>query len=1013
MFRKLCNWAAAFLLVFGVSVVALPGHTALAAGNSFYDTFDAGNGNWSEFSGSWSVSGGSYIQSTTTNGTYFTGIKDKRWGDATYDFDLKVVNNGGSNLSWAGLQFKKMIASDNPFESGFMLYIRANGSVELYKVNKVLISASTGIDFSTFRHVRVVNSGANIKVYVNNETTPRIDYNDATFASGYAGLVVSTSSWHFDNVSVSGPDLPYTINVGDADLLYTDAQMQITMDSTFGTMKDNDDSMNFYHGPYSQHFRGPSDDPMQTYVSSGGEQLIDKNGHEGDSYRYHIWIMNYYKIGPNELIGFTHNERWPAGQTSGIPKFSLGVAYSNDNGATWEFCGEMLKPYNEDLNVGGTPIVIIGDYIYAYYNDGVNNELGAYPRHIAVARADLQDVIAAARNLQNTTWTKYSNGSWSGNAFTSLGDRIIDNTYGKEDTHSDATFNTAINKYLMTIQTHDASKLTLYSSSDGINWSMEAIVDSVTAGSVMQPYSTFVDYVGGAADGTTVDGNFDIIYPRKAWSDYTIDNLYRRSITITTNQTDRYSASGGFSQTQGVNQWSYEQWNGTAYSNMTWDSGNNRWKGAQDNVIIGSSWQHPDTNDSVRTWTAPKLGVVNVAGLAKKASNSGFGDGVNVRILKNGTQIWPSSGWQSIAYNNFTGVSHNLTVSVAPNDQIRFIVNKNGTNSSDTTHWDPTIEYENYSASSGFSSAQGTNQWYYKQWNGSSYSDMTWDAVNNRWNGAQTYVIVGSNWQHPDTNDSVRAWKAPSSGTVRLTGTAKKDSNNGLGDGVNVKIMKNGTQVWPSSGWEYIAANNFVGASHDISIPVEANDFIYFVVNKNGTITSDTMVWDPTVRYTGVEYNSFSATSGFSSVQETNQWSYKQWNGTSYSDMTWDTVNNRWKGAQTYALVGYNWQHPDTNDSVRAWKAPKAGTVQITGNAKKDIYNGIGDGVNVKIMKNGTQVWPASGWQAIAANNFVGFSHDISISVAANDLVYFVVNKNGTNTGDTTVWTPTVLYTGL
>lgn len=53
------------------------------------------------------------------------------------------------------------------------------------------------------------------------------------------------------NVSGSGPDLPYTINVGDANLLYTDAQMQITLDSTFGTMKDSDNSMNFYHGPYS------------------------------------------------------------------------------------------------------------------------------------------------------------------------------------------------------------------------------------------------------------------------------------------------------------------------------------------------------------------------------------------------------------------------------------------------------------------------------------------------------------------------------------------------------------------------------------------------------------------------------------------------------------------------------------------------------------------------------------------------------------------------------------------
>ncbi|GGD62278.1 family 16 glycoside hydrolase [Paenibacillus nasutitermitis] len=225
MIRKLCSWTLSFVLVFSVSVIVLPGLGAFAAGNAFEDSFSGGSGSWKPLSGSWSAANGEYVQSATANSTYWTAIKDKRWGDATYEFDMKLLNNGGSNLSWAGFQFKKMLQDDGPFDSGFMLYVRANGTIELYKVNKVLDSAATGLSFTTSRHVKIVNNAHNIKVYVNNEATPRIDYTDKTFASGYSGLAASTSSWSFDNVSVKGGDLPYTIHVGNENLLYTDAQM--------------------------------------------------------------------------------------------------------------------------------------------------------------------------------------------------------------------------------------------------------------------------------------------------------------------------------------------------------------------------------------------------------------------------------------------------------------------------------------------------------------------------------------------------------------------------------------------------------------------------------------------------------------------------------------------------------------------------------------------------------------------------------------------------------------------
>ncbi len=129
--------------------------------------------------------------------------------------------------------------------------------------------------------------------------------------------------------------------------------------------------------------------------------------------------------------------------------------------------------------------------------------------------------------------------------------------------------------------------------------------------------------------------------------------------------------------------------------------------------------------------------------------------------------------------------------------------------------------------------------------------------------------------------------------------------------------------------------------------------------------------------------------------------------------MTWDAANNRWKGAQTYAIIGSTWQHPDTNDSVRAWQVPKAGTIRIAGKPKKQAGSGGGDGVRVKIVQNSSQIWPSSGWKTLASNNFTGINHDVTANVAAGDWIYFIVNKNGTNIEDTTEWNPTIAYTGF
>lgn len=163
-------------------------------------------------------------------------------------------------------------------------------------------------------------------------------------------------------------------------------------------------------------------------------------------------------------------------------------------------------------------------------------------------------------------------------------------------------------------------------------------------------------------------------------------------------------------------------------------------------------------------------------------------------------------------------------------------------------YWNMTKDYikqmKGYTASVDFSSTQGTYQWYYQQWNGSTYSDMTWDTGSGRWKGSSTYCLIMNSSQHPDGNDSVRKWVAPSTGTVRVKGNAHKASSGG--DGVTVKIMKNGTTVW---GPYDIPYNDLIGISHNFDVAVSAGDAIYFIVSQKSSIDSDTTNWDPSIYY--------------------------------------------------------------------------------------------------------------------------------------------------------------------
>ena len=150
-----------------------------------------------------------------------------------------------------------------------------------------------------------------------------------------------------------------------------------------------------------------------------------------------------------------------------------------------------------------------------------------------------------------------------------------------------------------------------------------------------------------------------------------------------------------------------------------------------------------------------------------------------------------------------------------------------------------------WTASSDFSGTQGGNDWWYMEWNGSSYQNMTWDST--YWKSANPsypWCRITASFIHPQTNQPALKWVAPSAGTINITGNAH-DLNGISGDGVTVYIYKNSTLLWSAA----IANGDTTGYNYDLNVDVSSGDAIYFRVYQGGTYWADSTHFDPTIKF--------------------------------------------------------------------------------------------------------------------------------------------------------------------
>lgn len=167
----------------------------------FSDNFDDGNNNgWSVHEGTWGVSSGQYVcSSTDVEGK--TTVTGSNYSNFTYEVDLTPTSTYST-----GIMFRASNVGSGTYNwQGYCANIRnSDNTVKLGKIISAawteIGTAAATISLNTTYKLKVVTSGSSIKVYL--DGVLKIDTTDATYTSGLIGLRTSSASARYDNVKL-------------------------------------------------------------------------------------------------------------------------------------------------------------------------------------------------------------------------------------------------------------------------------------------------------------------------------------------------------------------------------------------------------------------------------------------------------------------------------------------------------------------------------------------------------------------------------------------------------------------------------------------------------------------------------------------------------------------------------------------------------------------------------------------------------------------------------------------
>ncbi len=172
---------------------------------TFSEDFADGQQGWVQYGGSLYVKDGQYCASNTEASHPATKsvVPATEFSDFVYEADVQINSDRGD----AGLIFRASRLSFGPddYDGYYVGISTAGNNVTLGKANgswQQLTSTPVDLNTDQWYHVKVVAKGTNIKVYVGDMNTPKIDFSDASFVSGSVGIRAYNSLARWDNLSV-------------------------------------------------------------------------------------------------------------------------------------------------------------------------------------------------------------------------------------------------------------------------------------------------------------------------------------------------------------------------------------------------------------------------------------------------------------------------------------------------------------------------------------------------------------------------------------------------------------------------------------------------------------------------------------------------------------------------------------------------------------------------------------------------------------------------------------------
>lgn len=170
------------------------------------DSF-ADDSQWEAKSGSWSVSGGRYVQSAA-GCVARSVIPNNSYGDFHMQFDFEIVDDKGSDQNWTGVMFRQSLPSHNWSDSGYLLHVRSNGNIVLRDGSGVIKSYVLGEAQTGTHTIKLQAKGPHIQVYYDGKRVISA-YDDSYGSAGSISLATCNTETAFDHVLINDGEGPW------------------------------------------------------------------------------------------------------------------------------------------------------------------------------------------------------------------------------------------------------------------------------------------------------------------------------------------------------------------------------------------------------------------------------------------------------------------------------------------------------------------------------------------------------------------------------------------------------------------------------------------------------------------------------------------------------------------------------------------------------------------------------------------------------------------------------------